>query len=131
MGKQGGTGLQNTNWSQRLLTTKKNVDRRKSRNMYFFGPYEYEIRNRSQIRIRIYVLDVFAVKIRIGPLIFSPIRQIRGVQYLPPSPCMLLTSNIAIHANDQRVITLWALCILTISWPNFRITFYWLSGTII
>ena len=51
----------------------------------FFGPYELEIRNRSQIRIRIYVLDVFAVKIRIGPLIFPPIRRIRGgVQYPPP-----------------------------------------------
>ena len=85
-GQAGGTGPQNTNWSQRLLSTKKNVDRRKSRNTNsytnFFEPYELEIRNCSQIRIRIYVLDVFAVKIRIG-LIFPPIRRIRGgeVQY--------------------------------------------------
>ena len=89
MGKQGGTGPQNTNWSQRLLSTKKNVDRRKSRNTNsytnFFGAYELEIRNRSQIRIRIYVLDVFAVKIRIGPLIFSPIRRIRGGGTVPPA----------------------------------------------
>ena len=54
----------------------------------FFGPYELEIRNRSQIRIRIYVLDVFAVKIRIGPLIFPPIRRIRGGGTVPPCPSM-------------------------------------------
>ena len=95
-GQAGGTGPQNTNWSQRLLSTKKNVDRRKSRNTNsytnFFGPYELEIRNRSQIRIRIYVLDVFAVKIRIGPLIFPPIRRIKG-GLVPPPPLPMYGCN--------------------------------------
>jgi hypothetical protein len=55
--------------------------------------YELEILNRNQIRIRIYILDVFAVKIRIGPLIFPPIRRIRGggVQY--PRPSMLCSKE--------------------------------------
>ena len=50
MGKQGGTGPQNTNWSQRLLSTKKNVDRRKSRNTNSFSIYEfvYEFSQRIQ-----------------------------------------------------------------------------------
>jgi len=43
MGKQGGTGPQNTNWSQRLLSTKKNVDRRKSRNTNSYTNWKYEI----------------------------------------------------------------------------------------
>ena len=71
------------------LVPKVTVDQKKRRqakkSKYEFV-YELEIRNRSQIRIRIYVLDVFAVKIRIGPLIFPPIRRIRGVQYPPPLP---------------------------------------------
>ena len=50
----GGTGPQNTNWSQRLLSTKKK--RRQAKKSKYEFVYELEIRNRSQIRIRIYIL---------------------------------------------------------------------------
>jgi hypothetical protein len=60
--------------------------RRQAKKSQYEFVYESEIRNRSQIRIRIYVLDVFAVKIRIGPLIFLPIRRIRGGGTVPPLP---------------------------------------------
>jgi len=53
-GQAGGTGPQNTNWSQRLLLTKKK--RRQAKKSKYEFVYELEIRNRSQIRIRIYVL---------------------------------------------------------------------------
>ena len=43
MGKQGGTGPQNTNWSQRLLSTKKKRRQAKSRNTNSYTNWKYEI----------------------------------------------------------------------------------------
>jgi hypothetical protein len=87
-GQVGGTGPQNTNCSQRLLSTKKTSTGEKVEIRIhiriFFGPYELEIQNCNQIRIRIYVLDVFAVKIRIGPLIFPRYDELGGYSTSPP-----------------------------------------------